>query len=320
MDKNLSLAAMSPADQALLALGVALRDVGYEFITVTPESHRRITARAHNREAYSLRDVFGWSRPFHAELLPRSLVDLVESAGALQRHGELLRSTVRYSTLGTALYVHSAYPTIQSDAVFFGPDTYRFAALIRRVLQRNRHDSLRRVVDIGCGSGAGGIVCAELLGEGDDRCVVFSDINRLALRYARVNAALAGMRDATFIQGDLLESLSPPIDLIVANPPYLTDPQARLYRDGGGTLGCELSMRIVRESLPLLAPGGLLILYTGAPIVEGRDVFWQSIAGLLEGQHYEYAEIDPDVFGEELERPDYAEVERIAVVSLIVYR
>jgi hypothetical protein len=36
------------------------------------------------------------------------------------------------------------------------------------------------------------------------------------------------------------------------------------------------------------------------------------------GRLYQYKEIDPDVFGEELEGAYYREVERIAVVSLVV--
>ena len=33
-----------------------------------------------------------------------------------------------------------------------------------------------------------------------------------------------------------------------------------------------------------------------------------------------YGELDPDVFGEELERDDYANVERIAVIGLIAVK
>jgi hypothetical protein len=51
-------------------------------------------------------------------------------------------------------------------------------------------------------------------------------------------------------------------------------------------------------------------------VVDGEHVLWRKLAPLLEGARLEYVELDPDVFGEELERPAYASVERIAVVGL----
>ena len=53
---------------ALVELGELLRDAGYAFVTVTPETHRRVLARSTAR-ARSLRDVFGWNRVFDASLL-----------------------------------------------------------------------------------------------------------------------------------------------------------------------------------------------------------------------------------------------------------
>ena len=109
-----------------------------------------------------------------------------------------------------------------------------------------------------------------------------------------------------------------PFDLIVSNPPYLRDGEARTYREGGGALGEGLSVRIVQEAVERLSPRGMLILYTGAPIVAGVDMLRASIEPWLRqrGLAFTYEELDPDVFGEELERPAYANVERIAVVGL----
>jgi len=41
---------------------------------------------------------------------------------------------------------------------------------------------------------------------------------------------------------------------------------------------------------------------------------------LLQGVPHEYFELDPDVFGEELENPPYAAADRIAVVGLDALR
>ncbi len=69
-----------------------------------------------------------------------------------------------------------------------------------------------------------------------------------------------------------------------------------------------------------MAPGGRLLLYTGSAIVDGVDSF-AALAQrelLQSGLVYTYAEIDPDVFGEELESGVYAKADRIAAVLLTV--
>src|SRR5215207_8891358 len=118
---------MESRDQALLDLGRELRSGGYRFTTVTPASHNRVNQRRGNEVAKSLECVFGWSRPFRAGALPKRTLSLLEEAGELESRDGFLHSKVRFSTLGPQLFVHSAFPTEQGDAVFFGPDTYRFA-------------------------------------------------------------------------------------------------------------------------------------------------------------------------------------------------
>ena len=114
----------------------------------------------------------------------------------------------------------------------------------------------------------------------------------------------------------MLQGVAQTPDLIVANPPYLADPLGRAYRDGGGELGTGLSERIVEESLERLRPGGRLLLYSATAVVDGEHLLWRKLAPLLGKARADYLELDPDVFGEELERPAYSSVERIAVVGL----
>ena len=304
---------VDPTSRALVSIGRALREAGYSFTTITPASHKRVNGRPGAEVARSLRDVFGWSRPFEPTLLPKPLLSLLEAAEAVEaveRKGPLLRSLVRFSTLGASLYVHSAFPTDAPDAVFFGPDTYRFLAFLRPHI-----GPAKRVVDIGCGAGPGGLAFAAAAER-----VTLADISARALKLARVNAALAGLPGAEIIESDVLGSVEGEVDVALANPPYLVDDGARIYRHGGDELGSALSTRIVREAIARLSPGGRLLVYTGAPVVEGRDVFRAAVEPLLEsaGARFTYAEIDPDVFGEELDRPVYASsgVERIAAVGL----
>ncbi len=305
-------------DAALVRLGRHLQRVGYAFTTITPESHARINRRPGNAVARTVEDVLGWSRPFHPAPPLAELAALLAEAGALRHEGDALRSTIRVSTLDGRLFVHSAFPTVQADAVFFGPDTYRFARLLRTVVGGGRR--FGTVVDIGCGSGAGGILVGAWLGAaGPAPRLVLGDINALALRYSAVNAALAGLAEVDVRHSDVLAGVDGAIDLVIANPPYLKDAAGRRYRHGGERLGTDLSLRMAEESLARLAPGGRLVLYTGAPVVGGRDLLRADLLPVVEKRaaSYRYEEIDPDVFGEELDTPAYSQCDRIAVVALI---
>ena len=317
-------ATAADADDALLRLAAAVRAAGYRFTTVTPATHARVNARPGNAWARGLEDVFGWSRPFRPAVLPPALFDLMRGAGVAVPHGEEggggWRSSVRLSTLGGELFLHSAFPTTAPDAVFFGPDTYRFAAAVEAHLER-RSPPVRRAVDLCCGAGPGAILVAKARPAAE---VLMGDINEAALRFARLNAALAGAGNATALRSDLLGGVPDgPFDLVIANPPYLVDPAERAYRHGGGPLGAGLSLAILDAALGRLAPGGTLLLYTGAAVVNGRDPFRAAAEERLAadpGVGWTYREMDPDVFGEELDTAAYAEADRIAAVVLTVTR
>lgn len=292
---------MQESDAALLRLGKLLRESGYRFTTITPASHARVNARPENAEARGVRDVFGWSRPFSADVLPTEMLELLLDADAVADADGAMKSRVRFSTDGDLLFVHSAFPTTEGDAVFFGPDTYRYLQLLRRMNPR-----AQRAVDVGCGSGAGGILIARNCGS-----VVLADINQQALRFAAINAAINGVENVEIVESDVLRGVQGDYDLIVSNPPYLVDDAARLYRDGGGRFGEGLSVEIARQST-----GSRLILYTATAVVDGVDTFRAAVEPLAAGRRFRYEELDPDVFGEELERNAYASVERLAVVAL----
>jgi len=300
---------------ALVELGRLLKVQGYRFTPVTPATHVRVNARAQNALANGLEGVFGWSRRFRPDLLPPRMLEFLDDADAIEVEGNLLRSRVRFATLDGMLFAHSAFPTIEPDSVFFGPDTYRFATLLRRI----PFALGARVVDIGAGSGAGGLYISRRAG--GRIMLVLSDINDRALRHAEINAAINRCRDVTIVHSDVLDGIDGMFDLIVANPPYMIDPGGPAYRNGGAD-GVGLALRIVREALPRLERRGTLALYTGTAIRDGRDAFHDEVAQIAAETGFEtlYDEMDPDVFGEELDRPLYADVERIAAVSLVMRR
>ena len=250
----------------------------------------------------------------------------MQHGGVLSSSGHLFRSAVRIASLGDLLLLHAAYPTTQEDAVFFGPDTYRFARFIEQGLPRlDARTHKLRILDVGCGSGAGGLIAAQALHRRQSGMpapeVVMNDINPQALYFTAINAAAAGV-DVMLAPGDALAATSGQFDLIISNPPYMQDAEKRAYRDGGAGLGRALSVRIASQALQRLAPGGTLLLYTGVAMTDAQDPFLTALHPLLQSSDckWTYEEIDPDVFGEELERPAYAHVERIAVVGLVATR
>jgi len=297
----------SGAVDPLARLGQALAEAGYAFVTPTPETHRRVLARG--GEARTLRDVFGWSRPFAAAPCRSACSTCCKRRGRSKR-GAAAAEQGALLVSGSAPARHSAYPTTAADAVFLGPDTYRFASFV----QSRAPPRIGALADVGCGTGAGGLLLASRAGS-----VQLLDVNRSALRFARANCELNGIH-AVVEESDVLSGAAGALDLIIANPPYLADPLRRAYRDGGGDLGTGLSLRIAREALERLRPGGRLLLYTGTAVVEGEDLLRQRLAPLLQGVPHEYFELDPDVFGEELENPPYTAADRIAVVGLDAWR
>jgi release factor glutamine methyltransferase len=306
------------ADTALLQLGSVLRDEGYTFTTVTPATHGRVNRRPENGRARGLRDVLGWSRPFGPGVLPDRVVELMDAAGVLARDGADWRSLVRFSSYDGELFVHSAFPTTAADAVFFGPDTYRMAdAAVAQLEARDRR--VRRAVDIGCGTGAGAIAVAKRAPEAE---VLAVDINDAALRFARINSALAGAGGVRACHSDLLTGIDGDFDLIISNPPFMIDPAGRAYRDGGGEHGDDLSLAIIDTAAARLRPGGTLVLFSGTGIFDGRDPFRAAAAARLDGTGltWTYREVDPDVYGEELDGAAYAHADRIAVVVLTASR
>lgn len=291
------------ADDALIELLRRLKAADYRFTAVTPATHARVLARPCERPG--LRDIFGWTRPFEEVDLDAAILECLRRSDMLESSDGKLRSALRVASLDADLFLHSAYPTDSADSVFFGPDTYRFVRAVREHLSRVPPPEW--IVDMGAGSGAGAISAARTSGR-----VTAVDINPLALRFTTINARAADVRIETLQSSEMPKGAN----LVIANPPYIMDDAGRTYRDGGGMFGGEVALDWARQALERLAPGGTLLLYTGASVVAGRtpiaNELQQACANAGAALHIE--EIDPDVFGEELDRVAYGKVERIAVI------
>ena len=309
---------LSAEDSALLDLLGLARRRGYGFITPTPATHARVVARPDRRRARSIEDVLGWNLPFEpGDVDDDELVDCLHRASGLDGDG-IFRSRFRIASLHDQLYLHSSFPTESKDSVFLGPDSYRFADLIRAEVPARRFGRGCRIADIGTGAGIGAVVASVLCNQPR---VFATDVNRLAVRLARINLIAAGT-NADIIEGFGLDGVPGPLDLITINPPYIIDECGRTYRNGGRMHGGEVSLDLAGIAMASLASGGCLILYTGSAIVEGHDAIKAALGDAAErhGCKMRYREIDPDVFGEELDKPQYADVDRIAAVAAMMTR
>lgn len=146
--------------------------------------------------------------------------------------------------------------------------------VVERALARLEDVENPVVVDVGTGSGAIALsVATELSGT----TVWATEVSGEAAAWARRNAEAAGATNMTVVEGDLFgplpEGLRGSVDLVVSNPPYLseaelaeTDPDVRDHEPHlatvAGPTGLEVAGRIIGETPSWLRPGGWLVLET----------------------------------------------------------
>ena len=155
---------------------------------------------------------------------------------------------------------------VTPDAIIPRPET---ETLVELVLDCARSASAgeMRIADIGVGCGAIAVALAANLSETE---IIATDISPRALALARRNAERHAVADRIcFLEGDMLEPLDVPVDVIVANLPYvrsgdfeaalseINEHEPRLGLDGGLD-GLLLIERLLRDAPSHLKPGGAL--------------------------------------------------------------
>jgi release factor glutamine methyltransferase len=145
-------------------------------------------------------------------------------------------------------------------------------------------------VDVGTGSGAIALAC---LSQHRTARFLATDASAGALALALRNAEKHALADRVrFAEGDLLEPAAAegPFDAILSNPPYIPsgdiaglEPGVRDYEPhlalDGGPDGLDVVRRLSAQAVPLLRPGGHLILEIGT--AQERAV--REIVGQLAG-------------------------------------
>ena len=107
-------------------------------------------------------------------------------------------------------------------------------------------------LDLGTGTGVQAMLAAK-----HSKQVVATDINPRALEFARFNAALNGIDNIEFVEGNMFEAVEGrTFDLILCNPPFSISPaSACLYRDNPAD-GDEFVKQIVQTAPAFLIEGG----------------------------------------------------------------
>ncbi len=150
------------------------------------------------------------------------------------------------------------------------------------------------VVDVGTGTGAIALAIAD---EHPGADVTATDISPDALALARENADRLGLGVA-FVETDLLEGLVGPFDLVVSNPPYVTEgeieglqPEVRDWEPRVALVG-DRTVELAGAAWAVLRPGGAIVLET-------HEDHAGAIAAALDDMGFREATISRDLGGRE---------------------
>jgi release factor glutamine methyltransferase len=174
--------------------------------------------------------------------------------------------------------------------------------LVEKTLEVIRRSGVKSIADVGTGSGAIAITLAK---HTSVDTIFALDVSGGALELAGENSRLHQIAAGRlrFIQGDLLAALPQPVDLIVANLPYVKDsdlgePSIRFEPRlalAGGPDGLAVIHRFLAQAAEKMNPGGSLLMEIGIGQAE-------AVASLIQ----EYIAVDSiDLF------EDYNDIYRV---------
>jgi release factor glutamine methyltransferase len=175
--------------------------------------------------------------------------------------------------------------------------------LVERTLAIAKNRPLSIVADIGTGSGAIAVSLAVNLPQAK---IYATDISAAALEVALANCRQHGVFGRVrLLKGDLLEPLLEPVDIIVANLPYVSQSELSprfeppLALDGGAD-GTRIIKQLCQQAGGKLKAGGWLLLEIG----QGQA---EAVAAIL---HNFFPDGEIEVI------PDLGGIERVVCLSL----
>lgn len=208
------------------------------------------------------------------------------------------RKPLQYIINKASFYNETYY--VDENVLIPRPET---ELLVKEVI--SNANSSTKILDIGTGSGCIAITCAKLL-KNDN--VTSCDISEKAIETAKINAKkIAPERNITFIKSDLFQNINETFDIIVSNPPYISEdfksdlqqeviefePHLALFADDNGLYFYK---KIIKEIKPYLNNGAIILFEVG---INQAD----SIKDLFEADNFSQVKIIKD----------YNSIERIVI-------
>lgn len=157
---------------------------------------------------------------------------------------------------------------VDSRALIPRPETEELVEFLGERIK----ESPNRILDLGTGTGALALTFAQKYPDAE---VLAVDKSSEALELARENAELNHLGNrVTFVESDWWTGVDGSFDLVVSNPPYLTEkeweaaePEVRVFEPKGALVASDEGRKdielIIEKGFERLKPGGLLALETG---------------------------------------------------------
>lgn len=163
---------------------------------------------------------------------------------------------------------------VTPDVLIPRPDTELLVETALEIASGWEADASPTIADVGTGSGCIAVSLAKNLAKAYLTAI---DISSQALQVAKKNAAAHGVSDRIkFLQGDLLAPFPEPVNMIVSNPPYVSQPELQAedmmpdvvqYEPdlalNGGESGLDLVEQLLTQATEKLKPGGSMLVEIG---------------------------------------------------------
>jgi release factor glutamine methyltransferase len=185
---------------------------------------------------------------------------------------------------------------ITKDVLSPRPET---ELLVTAALKAIKNIKTPRLLDLGTGSGA---IIISILAENTEAAGIATDFSAAALNIARENAQAHNVAGRlSFVQGSWFEPITGHFDIILSNPPYITDAamgqlscEVADFDPGlalrGGADGLEAYRAIIGGASAHLKPGGYLIFEIGYD--QG-----QAVTALLKSANFRDIDLAHDLAG-----------------------